>query len=97
MELAVEISQIIHVGDLIIENADFLEVDTLVKGNLSLSCFDHEACVPSSSVRSAESATQWMGKGKRSIDNSRVGNTGDQFLNPNAGQEIVLRPDLLVG
>src|SRR5580700_1513479 len=96
MKLAAEIGQVIDIADFIFEDSDLRQVDGFVKGDFSLGSFDLKTRIPSASIRTVESPTQWGGMGEGGIDNPGVRDAKYELGHADAGQEVVFGIDLFI-
>src|SRR5438552_2562832 len=97
MKLAPEIGEIIVKGHVVLEAADFRELDSLMEGDLGVRGLDLERAVPRSAIGTVESAAERMRVRERGIDDATIGNPEQQLTDANAGHQVVLRAEAIVG
>ncbi len=97
VKLGAEIGDVIVVGHLFLEPVDFGKLDRLVPGDLGLRGLHRERRVPGAAVRPVETAALRMRMAERGVDDAEIRHAEHQFVDADAGQQVVLGNEAIVG
>src|SRR6478735_9111692 len=97
MELAAEIRVIVVERHVVIEAANLRELHALVERNLRLRGAHLERRVPRAAIGRVEAAAEWMRVREGGVDDAVVGDAEEELVHADAGKQIVLREETVVG
>nr|WP_263354096.1 hypothetical protein [Acidicapsa acidisoli] len=90
VEIGIEVGQVVIVGHVVDEPANFCESHTLMKSHLSLRSADVKGSVPGTTIRAIEPATFGSCMGVGRVNNTCVWYLGNKLLGADARKQLVL-------
>src|SRR5271170_581883 len=97
MKFAAEVGEIIVDGDVVLEAPDLGKLQRLVERDFGLRRLDLKGGVPGAAIWAVEPAAERMRVGEAGVDDTVIGNAKYQLAHPDAGQELVLGEQPVIG